>query len=141
MTEPKPHYHAGRTEHDEHAAFVAWARLQSSVYPGLDLLHSIPNGFQLPRELPGYRRARIVQYMKEEGLLPGVPDLFLPVPRGVFHGLYIEFKVGSNKPEGEQLRIIGRLEANGYWAVVVWSCEEAIAIVEQYYSLPGAPIA
>lgn len=72
------------TEHDEQKALITWADLQAAKHPELYLLYAIPNG--------GARSRATAGKLKAEGVRSGVPDLCLPVPRGDFHGLYIEMK-------------------------------------------------
>ena len=67
-----------------------WAQYRYARYPELELLYHIPNG--------GKRDACTAVNLKRQGVKAGVPDLHLPVARGGYHGLYIELKVGSNKP-------------------------------------------
>ena len=122
-------------EDEEQAAFVEWCRAHEAYYPGLDLLHSIPNG--------GYRPTRTGVTMKQTGLLPGVPDLFVPVPvwedrydGGCYHGLYIEMKRVDprlSRVEPHQADIIERLRAQGYYVAVAFGAEEAIDVVERYF--------
>ena len=127
-------------EDEEQAAFVEWCRAHDAYYPGLDLLHSIPNG--------GYRPTRTGVTMKQTGLLPGVPDLFVPVPALVkvgkgthswhrnFHGLYIEMKRADprlSRVDPHQADIIERLRAQGYYVAVAFGAAEAIDVVERYF--------
>lgn len=79
-----------RRRNDEHriqAALFKWSRLASSRYPGLRLMFAIPNG--------GARDAITGAMLKAEGVKPGVPDIFLPVPVNGFHGLFVEMKTLS----------------------------------------------
>ena len=71
-------------EGQEQATLMSWAGMQSCVYPELGLLFHIPNG--------GSRSKAEAGRFKAEGVKAGVPDLFLPVPRGEYHGLFIELK-------------------------------------------------
>lgn len=72
------------TEAQEQRALFRWAAYETGKYPELALMHHIPNG--------GSRDPREAHNLKEQGVKAGVPDIFLPVARGSFHGLYIEMK-------------------------------------------------
>lgn len=54
------------TEHAEQVTFVNWFRKQ---YPGVRII-AIPNG--------GLRNKGTAQKLKAEGVMPGVPDLYIP---------------------------------------------------------------
>lgn len=71
-----------KTEHSIQAAFFAWLAIVK--YPSTKWIHAIPNG--------GERNPIVAGKMKAEGARTGVWDVFVPVPRGGYHGLYIEFK-------------------------------------------------
>lgn len=89
-----------------------WAQYQYARYPELELLYHIPNG--------GKRDARTAANLKRQGVKAGVPDLHLPVARGGYNGLYIELKVGSNKPTQLQKKWLSSLNKQGYLAVVCY---------------------
>ena len=72
------------TEAQEQITLMNWAALQSGKYPELKLLYHVPNG--------GSRNKAEAGRLRAEGVKAGVPDLCLPVPRGGYHGLYIELK-------------------------------------------------
>ena len=61
-----------------------WASMYDHEYPELKLLNGSLNGVRLT---PGQ-----ASKAKRTGLVKGFPDINLPVPRGVFHGLFIELK-------------------------------------------------
>src|SRR3546814_12030963 len=100
------------TEDAEQIALMGWAaRAQyHGLYPSLWLLHHIPNG--------GERNVVVATKLKAMGAKPGVPDLFLPVPRHDRNGLYIELKrswaFGGGKPSPAQLKWRDRLYAQGF---------------------------
>jgi hypothetical protein len=77
-------------EHELQSSLIEWARLNIGRYPPLEWLHAIPNGAQYGAD----RRMAIIQAMKlkAEGLLPGVPDLFLPFAARGYFGFYLELK-------------------------------------------------
>ena len=110
------------TEHEEQCAFVAWFRLQ---FPKVAIL-AIPNGAHLAGSLR-VRQAKMAR-MKAEGLLPGVPDLFIPAWR-----LWIEMKrQKASVVSPEQRDMIDYLSANGYRVAVARGFDEARRAVEDY---------
>jgi VRR-NUC domain-containing protein len=119
------------TEAAEQRSFIKWCRVQLDVrYPGIKLIFAVPNGawMKSPRQAVSQKRG---------GLLPGIPDLFLPVPRGTYHGLFIEMKrIKGAKPSPLQLDTIAALAMQGYWCVVAYGAREAIGLIERYYSFP-----
>lgn len=64
--------------------------------------------------------------------MAGIPDISLPVPRGKYHGLYIELKVGSNKPSDNQLKCIKMLQDQGHRVEVCYGWVQAAAIITDY---------
>ena len=70
--------------------------------------------------------------LKRQGVRSGVPDLCMPLARKGYHGLYIELKVGKNKPSANQLKWIETLNINGYKAVVCYGFDETIKTIEDY---------
>lgn len=105
------------SEHSEQAALVACCRLHAGRYPALRNLFAIPNGSYKSRGAAGRFHA--------EGLCAGVPDLLLAHPSLGFHGLFIEMKVGRNRPSAAQQDWLARLEAAGYRATVCWGWQQA----------------
>ena len=83
----KPRKKPGHPESELQRACVRWFRMQ---YPQHLLFH-IPNG--------GKRNAREAAIFKAEGVVAGIPDLFLAEARHGHHGLFIEMKAGR-RPAG-----------------------------------------
>lgn len=124
------------SEHDEQAAVVSWARLQSGAYPELAFLFAIPNGAALPHKTVGGQRVSLQALkLKAEGMLPGVSDLFLPAARGGYHGLFLEMKAGDNKPTLAQDNFLQAMMKAGYLVDVCWSAGDAIAVITAYLKL------
>lgn len=114
------------TEHAHQTALFCWAALPSTrqSYPELSLMFAIPNG--------GERNKVVAAKLKVEGVKAGVLDIFLPVARGNFHGLFIEMKVKPNKPTHEQKEFQAGVESQGYATLVCYSWSEAVAGLERY---------
>ena len=105
-------------EHAEQAALISWVKYEGlRKFPELALLFAIPNG--------GKRSKVTAALLKAEGVFPGVPDMFLPVSRLRCHGLFIEMKVGKNKPTKAQLDFMCQVRSEGYKAVVCWGWIQA----------------
>ena len=120
---------AGLSEAQHQENVIKWSQ-QPSIrrqWPELALLHHIPNG--------GTRDAVEAKHLKQQGVKSGVPDLCPPVPRGQYHGLYIEMKTESGHTSDEQEWWGDRLQTQGY----VWRCchgwQAAVAVLEWYLQL------
>ena len=96
-------------------------------YPELTLLYHVPN--------EGKRSKITGSILKMQGLKAGVPDLCLPVARGVYHGLYIELKYGKNKLTDSQKQWLTLLGGQGYFAVACWGGDQAFQTLLNYLNL------
>ena len=125
--EPKQ---TGPTEDDEQILLMVWAEYSLAKLPELKLLFHIPNG--------GSRHPAEAGKLRAMGVKAGVPDLFLPVPRGIYHGLFIEMKRehgGHATPEQEAW--LEDLAAMGYCCRVCHGFTRASDIITRYLSLNG----
>ena len=109
------------------AACIKYFRYQFSEYK--DLLFSIPNGIPLANQ---NIRTKIYNKLKEEGLQPGVPDLFLAVGNSIYNGMFIEIKSKTDRLRKKQVDMICALEQQNYKCVVVRSVDEFIEIIDEY---------
>ena len=69
----------------------------------------------------------------------GVPDLCLPVPRGEYHGLYIELKKEDGKASPEQLWWGEKLLEQGYFWEVCHGWTSAVRVIQWYLTLSDKP--
>ena len=106
------------SEDEEQILLFEWAQWQLGKYPELELMHHIPNG--------GARSKGEAGKFKGMGVKSGIPDIFLPCARRVWHGLYIELKrADGGKLSKKQEEIIPKLQQQGYKVVVCHGMEEA----------------
>ena len=114
------------SEHNEQVIFVNWARVMAANgITELALLFAIPNG--------GKRSIGVAKKLKSEGVLSGVPDLFLPVARKGKHGLFIEMKrEKGGSISKSQNEMISRFTEQGFECVVCCGANEAINAVIAY---------
>ncbi|MBE7042939.1 MAG: VRR-NUC domain-containing protein [Ruminococcaceae bacterium] len=112
------------SESNEQVSLFEWCEYSSGKYPELQLLFHVPNG--------GYRSKATAGRMKAEGVKAGVPDLFLPVAKQGYHGLFIEMKAGKNKPTAHQMQWLEHLSQQGYLAVVCYGWEDAAKALTEY---------
>lgn len=111
-------------EHDHQVALFQWAEWQSGAMPELKLMFAIPNG--------GARNIVVATKLKAEGVRAGVPDIMLPVPRGLYHGLFIELKKPKGTVQPNQREWIAALGLQGYRSVICYGWEEAKDTVLAY---------
>ena len=116
-----------RSEATEQERVVNYCRYNEMRYPELKLLHHIPNG--------GRRDKKEAARLKAQGGKAGVPDLFLPVPRQGFHGLYIEMKYGENKTTQSQRFWLEELKKQGFKTIVCYGADAAIKEIDEYMSI------
>lgn len=121
-------------EDDHQKAVIQWANLAriNGLKVG-DYLFSIPNGASLAGNKA--QRARQMARLKAQGLKNGVSDLFLPVPRGNWHGLWIEMKSSKGRVSPSQAEWGELMIAQGYEFKVCYSASEAIAAIEEYLNI------
>lgn len=115
------------TEYQHQKAVFDWAK-QPEVrqkYPELKLLFHIPNG--------GRRDPVEAKHLREQGVKKGVPDLFLPVARNGFHGLFIEMKTERGGILGKDQRWWEHeLRTNDYCHCWAFGWEAAVATLIDY---------
>lgn len=112
------------SEKQEQEALFQWAEIKKSQYPELNFMFCIPNG--------GKRDIVTAVGLARAGVKAGVPDLFFPVARRGYHGLFIEMKVGYNKPTEKQNLWIEFLSGQEFRVAVCYSWGEAARLIENY---------
>lgn len=114
------------SEHKEQEALFEWASFQK--VKGIKLrehMFAIENG--------GSRHPVEAINLKKRGVTPGVPDIFLFVPSGIYHGLFIEMKrKEGGKVSIAQKQMHSRLLTQGYDVRVCHGWEEAKFQIEDY---------
>lgn len=108
-------------ERDMQASIIAECDLRANQEGEWGMIFAIPNG--------QYRKGQRM----EPGLRSGIPDLFLPVSRSGYSGLFIELKVGRNQATREQKIWMANLLQLGYYVAEVRDDPtEAIKLIEWY---------
>lgn len=120
----------GPSEHQEQCAVIDWWwRVHTKYRLPHFALFAVPNG--------GARDVITGARLKAEGVRRGALDLILAKPANNFSGLFIEMKVGDNKPSDDQKLFIAYLQEVGYKACVHWNAESAIADIVEYLGAPA----
>ena len=111
-------------EHKIQCTCVRWFRMQYHQYG--DLLFAVPNG--------GARDAVTGAKLKDEGVLAGVADLILLLPRQGYHALCIEMKTPSkaSRQQPSQKSWQKTVEAQGYRYVVCRSIDDFVTAIDGY---------
>ena len=114
------------TEHEEQAALIEWWNLYAKArhMPNF-LLMAIPNG--------GKRTTTTGARLHAEGVRAGIPDLFLAIARGEWHGLWIEMKrrKGGFLSDPQRTALLA-LKLEGYSTAVCHGWQEARNTVIRY---------
>lgn len=118
-------------EQIEQVNLIRWTQ-QPEVrrrYPDLKLLYHVPN----ERKCTPAQG----QMLKRLGVKSGVPDLCLPVPRGGYHGLYIELKSPekSARASANQTWWVEELISQNYAACVCKGWEMARDTILRYMTM------
>lgn len=112
-------------EEQEQAAVIEW----SLLYDSLKWLHHIPNGKKRSKGVAGQ--------LKAMGVKRGIHDLFLPVVKAPYHGLYIEMKNpdGTGGMTPEQKEYSEHCESQGYKWAECRNAGEAIDVIQTYMGM------
>jgi hypothetical protein len=110
------------SEHDEQRLVVQWFRMQYPKYA--KCLWAIPNG--------GKRHKGTAIKLKQEGVMAGVPDLFLMIPKAGWHGMFIEMKTKVGRLQETQKEFLGMATMLGYQGVVCFGFEDAKRQIREY---------
>ena len=110
------------SEHQEQVMLITWFRMQYKQYKYH--LWAIPNG--------GSRHIVTAVNLKAEGVLAGVSDLFLMIPKAGWHGMFIELKAKGGKLSDKQIEFMGAATLMGYQAVVCYGFDEAKEAITKY---------
>lgn len=113
------------SEHIEQKTLIEWFRLQYPLFK--NCLFAIPNG--------GKRGKFEASRLKAEGVLAGVSDLFLMIPKGKHHGLFIEMKAKGGYATDHQKKFIFNAQALGYAAEICHGFEAAKKVIQNYLAL------
>lgn len=109
-------------EHKLQCACVQWFNLQHRDLRGL--LFAVPNG--------SYRSKATAGKLKAEGVVPGVADLILLVPKQWAFALCIEMKTPKGRQSPEQKAWQAIVEAQGYRYAVCRSFDDFTRTVNEY---------
>ena len=107
--------YARRSEDTEQINVISWAMWNENAHPELKLLHHCPNG--------GSRNKAEAVKLKQMGVKAGIPDLSLPVPKGIYNGLYIEMKYDKGTIQKSQKEMLKALADAGHYCVVCYGAE------------------
>lgn len=112
------------SEYAEQVEIFNWAKRNEGTCPQLKLLNASLNGVKLT----------VGQAVKTKaiGMKAGYPDIFLPVARHGYHGLYIELKASGGVLQPLQKWWKDELTANNYLAIVCYGAEESINFIKNY---------
>lgn len=116
--------------HEDTESQALWSRAQ--LVPVLrDCLYHVANG--------GNRNLREAARLKRMGVRPGVHDYHLPVPRGIYHSLYVELKpdVKGYYPNvsTEQIKWRRLMRNMGNAAYIIKGWEKAFDVMQRYLNL------
>lgn len=114
------------SEHCEQVLVINWCHQHRD--DRLKLIYAHLNGLWA-------RNKSVAVKAKAAGAKAGIPDLFLPVPIGNYHGLYIEMKktIGSSTAPAQKQWLL-KLAEQGYFTCVCKGAEMAKTAIENYLS-------
>lgn len=121
---------AKESEDSQQLALMCWCADNFHIYPELKRLVHIPNG--------GSRDKREAGKLVAMGVKAGFPDLFLPIKKACWSGLFIEMKRVANRTKKDggatdgQLDWLPFLRTQGYGAIICFGWLEAKKVLIDY---------
>lgn len=129
-----------RFEDQEQAAFFTWLRIRHPL--AYEHAYHVPNGGSRGG---GDRRSAQIEgaRLKAQGVKAGVPDIWIPLRRGAFAGLVVEFKATpphDAEVSKEQQQWVLRMKAQGWRSEVVLGLNALRRLIDEYMSLPAGEV-
>jgi len=123
------------TEHQEQAIVIQWAETQKFAFPEARLIFAVPNGGHRPQKIIKGKSVPIEgRKLQAEGVRAGIPDLFLPVARNGYHGLFIEMKRRNGSVSPDQASWALALRNQNYHVEICKGADAAISAIQTYLS-------
>jgi hypothetical protein len=118
-----------RSEHTEQVRFFELVDRHFTRHKELKNVFAVPNG--------SLRNIVVAKKLKAEGVRPGVPDIFVDVPRQGYHGMRIEMKRsdGGKGLSSDQSDWFKRLSDEGYLCYQANGCMDAWAALCVYLGI------
>ena len=69
------------------------------------------------------------------GMQKGFPDLFVAVPRGVYHGLFVEMKTPEGRASDEEKEMLTLLSGQGYYCAIAHGQQTFRTLTAKYMEL------
>lgn len=114
-----------RSLNEEHRLQCAEVRYMRAKHPDLShIWFCVPNGQK--------RTSLQTEWLKDEGLVPGVSDMILLKPNSLHGYLCIENKTPKGKQSPEQVLFQQAVEKNGGKYIIIRSLDEFMKAIEQY---------
>jgi len=114
------------SEHQEQCKYFNWVNDMMKVDFRYENIYAIPNG--------SARSKKTSVQLKNEGLRPGVLDINVDWPCGIYHGLRIEMKYGKGVTSVVQKEWLDRYLRAGYLVHICCSAESAINVTIDYFN-------
>jgi hypothetical protein len=124
VRKPKRRFNPTATplEHVEQGNLIEWVVLYRKQIPELQNIFAIPN-----------QGAARLKNLQTEGVLKGVSDIFVAVPKPPKHGFFVELKrVKKGKVSAEQYDFMDRMSQYGYEVAVAYGAEDAWQKILKY---------
>jgi hypothetical protein len=108
-------------------ALFEWIALHPVIKKYKDCIFHIPN--------EGKRSARYGKLLKDMGMLKGVSDVLIAVPKHSYGGAWIELKSEKGIVKPSQKKFLENMAAQNFYTHVVWGLDEAILDFEWYFGV------
>lgn len=112
------------SEDSIHKTLIEWIKLHPQLRAFSKFIMHFPN--------EGQRTHSFGNLMKSFGMRAGVSDLFIALPRGQYHGAWIELKSRKGRLSELQIEFLNDMDSQNYYATVCYSLEEAMMVITNY---------
>lgn len=123
------------TEEAHQIALMQMCNMHLKMFPELKWIHHIPNGGSRGTDV----KSKMITgaKLKAAGVKPGIPDLFLPIKRLTYSGLYVEMKKPGklNTLSAEQKEYRDFVREQGFAWFVSDNWQTAWQGIKQYLEL------